>query len=59
VGFLKRLLGVAGEASGTGGFGHGWTVRPGAPEVKWRGPGDAQRGGGHLVPKGGGGLARL
>jgi hypothetical protein len=29
------------------------------PEVKWRGPGDAHRGGGHLVPKEGGGLAWL
>jgi hypothetical protein len=56
---LLRWLRVDGEASGTGGFGHGWTVRPGAPEVKWRGPGDAHRGGGRLVPKGGGGLARV
>jgi hypothetical protein len=36
VGFLMRLLDVAGEASGTTGFGHGRTVRLGVPEVKLR-----------------------
>jgi hypothetical protein len=51
VGFLKRLLGVAGEASGTDGFSHGRMVRPGVPEDKWRGHGDAHRGGGSSSTK--------
>jgi hypothetical protein len=54
-GFLKQLLGVAGEASSIGRFGHGRTVRPGAPESKWRGPGDAHRRGGSSSTKGDGG----